>query len=126
MNELKLFRKTDAVIAAAVLCVCAVLLLVSRAGRDGTVTAQIICDGEVYCEYELSAQTETFTVSPKEGVVITFDGGSVFFSESGCKGKQCISAGRLTKAGQSAVCLPENVLITLKGKSAPSADAITY
>ena len=51
-------------------------------------------------------------------VTLTRDGVSV--TESDCPGQDCVHTGRITRAGQSIVCLPEQVIVTLEGKtSAP-------
>ena len=51
-------------------------------------------------------------------VTLTKDGVSV--TESDCPGQDCVHTGRITRAGQSIVCLPEQVVVTLEGKtSAP-------
>ena len=55
--------------------------------------------------------------------VVTISDGSAFFSSATCPGKDCVHAGRLTKAGQLAVCLPNGVTLRIVGSEA-DVDAI--
>ena len=51
-------------------------------------------------------------------------GGRARIACSDCPDKSCVNCGWLTHAGQSAVCLPNAVSLTLTGGDAP--DAVIY
>jgi len=63
----------------------------------------------------------TFTL-PKTDMTIKVESSQAYISESSCKCKTCIGFGKLTKAGQSAVCLPNRVTVTIEGEG--DVDAI--
>ena len=48
----------------------------------------------------------------------------VRFAESDCPDQVCVRSGLLTRAGQSAVCLPNRVIVRLTGAQAPAVDAV--
>ena len=120
-NKLKrFFRPADIIIIAVLLIVSALLLLIPKkeAGK-----AVIIKDGEVISETDLTKITEPYTVTLDGGIEILFEKNAVSFVSSDCANKLCIHAGKLTKAGDTAVCLPNKTLIRIKGKTVN--DAVT-
>ena len=46
---------------------------------------------------------------------IQVDSGGVCVTRSDCPGQDCVHTGRITRSGQSIVCLPEQVVIQLTG-----------
>ena len=65
----------------------------------------------------LDRLTEELTV-PVEGtyhLTVTLDKTGVRVSESDCPGRDCVHTGVITRAGQSIVCLPEQVVVQLSG-----------
>lgn len=72
--------------------------------KDGKLVAALPIDKDI--EYKV-----------EDSVKVTIENGFAFISQSNCKCKTCIGFGKLSKAGQTAVCLPQKVTIELFGKS---------
>lgn len=51
------------------------------------------------------------------GMTIEISKGSAYISQSSCRCKTCQSFGKLSKSGQTAICLPSQVRVELSGKS---------
>ncbi len=119
----KIVRPADLIVVAAVLAVAAVLWAV-LAHLTGA-TAQIVCGGEIVETVDLSAVKEAYDVTLDNGVVIRVEPGAICFAASGCANQLCVHTGRLTKAGQSAACLPNKTLIRITGKDRRAPDALT-
>ena len=66
---------------------------------------------------------ETVTIDGSVRNTIEIDGRSVRFSESTCPDQVCVRTGTLTRAGQTAVCLPNRVIVRLRGGE-PEVDAV--
>lgn len=116
----KLIRPADAAIIAVLLAVAAVLTLFpgKEAGK-----AEIVKDGELLYSIDLSDVKESYTLSPDAGVTVLVEHGAIAFTASDCPNKLCVNTGKLTKAGDTAVCLPHKILIRITGKT--SLDAMT-
>ena len=117
----------DAAVLAAVLALAAAVFFFSRGNGGARVLAEIIVDGQTVYEYDLREITEEQTLELTNGVAVEITPGGIRFVSSFCKGKDCVRCGLLTKAGQSAVCVPAKTVITLEGvpeKDAP--DAMSY
>ena len=122
-DKRRFFRPADGIAVAALLAVAAVLWAV-LAHLDGT-TAEILCGGELVTSVDLSAVKETYDVTLDNGVTITVEPGAIYFAASDCANQLCVRTGKLTKAGQSAVCLPHKTLIRITGKDRRGPDALT-
>ena len=93
--------------------------------RGETLTATVKHRGQVAAQVALSTLTEEkkITIDGQYHLTVTLTKDGVSVTESDCPGQDCVHTGRITRAGQSIVCLPEQVIVTLEGKT-PSADVI--
>ncbi|MBR5409450.1 MAG: NusG domain II-containing protein [Clostridia bacterium] len=118
-------RVWDFVILAALALAALVIFLVFRAPAGGTLTARVTADGETLYEIDLGTVTEEQTLTLENGVVIALYPDGAKIVSSPCKGHDCVRAGKLTRAGQCAVCLPEKTVLLLTGAPGGGPDAIT-
>ena len=81
------------------------------------VTVTITHRGALIQTIRLTGLTETKTVAIDGDyhLEIQVDSGGVCVTRSDCPGQDCVHTGRITRSGQSIVCLPEQVVIQLTG-----------
>ena len=113
------------------LVVCAVLLLAALLGariwfapaRDGERCAVVTVDGVVVerlpfrmaeREYQNNGYTVHITVSP-DGVRV---------DRADCPTQDCVRTGTVSRAGQSIVCLPARIVVTVEGAADAGFDVI--
>ena len=73
----------------------------------------------------LSDFTEATVTSRGYTLHIAAEGGAVSVTDSDCPTQDCVHTGAISRAGQSIVCLPAQVVVHLEGASVPDApDAI--
>ena len=100
---------------AAVLILLSILFLTSR--TDGT-TAQIILDGEVIREIDLSRVDESYSFVVDDGSGgtnrVVVEPGRICVSEANCPDGICISQGWLSDQDVPIVCLPHRLIIKIK------------
>lgn len=119
----KLFGRTDLIIIVCVL-ILSLLLFIPNLFNNDTLTAQIYVDGEITQEIDLGTVGERYTVTAADDIEITVDKNKICFSYAECKDKLCVKSGWLSKKGHTAACLPERVVITIKGTD--KTDMMTY
>lgn len=124
MKDKKLFAKGD-LIAAAVVIIIALLLFIPGLLKKDRLVAEVYCDGETVEVIDLTAVEKAYTFSPKKGAEITVENGRIRFSSAVCRDKLCVNSGWLDKNGQTAACLPERIVICIKGSDA-APDMLTY
>lgn len=114
---------------AALVAALAVLSAVWYYGgleSSGPLTATILHRGQVVQTVRLDRLTEELTV-PVEGIyhlTVTLDKTGVRVAESDCPGQDCVHTGTITRAEQSIVCLPEQVVVQLTGGGGGGPDAV--
>ena len=95
---------------------------------QGTV-AVVEQNGQEVARRELSQLTgpETLFLTGENGVevTITFTPQGAAVTASTCPDQVCVQTGQLTRAGESAICLPARVTLRLEG-GGDSVDATVY
>ena len=72
-------------------------------------------------------QDKKFTVKGYLGVTeVEVDQGRIRFLQSPCRGKHCIHAGWLSRAGDFVACLPNHLTIQVFSENNEQFDAISY
>lgn len=110
----------DALVVLAVLLLA--LLLAARqyfaAKTAGELTVEVSIDGETVERCALS--TYEGGVYESRGYTLTVEAadGAVRVSESDCPNQDCVHSGAISRAGQSVVCLPARIAVTLEGAAA--------
>lgn len=122
---MKFASKRDMIVIAAIIAAGAVLWLIFGGlfAGEGSV-AEIYYRTELVQTVELqSGKSETFSIDQLPNVVFTvFPDGSIAFTESDCRDKICVNAGKQHLAGQFAACLPNQVYIKIISKDAGNTD----
>ena len=121
---MKLFRKNDIIVIAAVAVIALILFIPSLFKKD-KLTALIYVDGKVIEEIQLDSVNDAYTFSPKNGTEIEVQNGKIRFVSAVCRDKLCVNSGWLDRNGQTAACLPERIVISIKGGDG-SPDMLTY
>ncbi len=128
--ERRLFERRELLFVLAAALAAVIWLLISRSGPGGT-RAVVERDGEIVLSRELGGlnEPETVEIAGANGVTLTVelsrDGARV--KEADCPDGTCRRTGLITRAGESAVCLPGRVVVRLEGpKTDRSLDAETY
>lgn len=120
----KYFRFWDLLpLALIILVLTAGVVSLFASSFSDKITAVISVDSKEYCRVVLSDVESPYDlvvpVDDKEVIVhITSD--SVCIKDSPCPDKLCVNTGKLTKSGQSAVCLPMRVSVSLVSESGVS------
>ncbi len=117
--------KGDIILIASVVLLSAVLFALSFFGSSQDLTAEIYVGGEKAHSIFLSEVTESYTVRENYcELLIEKDG--VTFVYSDCGDKLCVKKGKLTKQGDTMACVPEKVVVILKGTDNKNIDAVVY
>lgn len=96
-------------------------------GKSDNVTAQIIKDKKVIYSIKLNELDKpvAFEVEDKYINYITAEKGRIHFLSSNCPDEVCVHKGWISRSGQTAVCLPNGVIVKIIGQSKNSdTDAI--
>lgn len=121
----KLFKKADAFLAAALIIAGFASLLVLRRG-DGSDSITVTVSGEVYGVYSLKKDRE-ITVATEYGTnVITVEDGKAYVSESDCAGHDCMNFAPIDGPGETIMCLPHRLIVSVGGEAEEEVDAVVF
>lgn len=127
LRSRSLFSRRDLPVFALALLALALALIPRFTAAPGR-TAVLLVDGQTVATRDLSRLTgpETLTVAGENGITATveFSPGGARVSASTCPDKTCVRAGLLTRAGETAVCLPGRIVLRIDGPG--DLDAETY
>ena len=113
-HTIKKYRLDIIVIAALLIFSLSVLLIINLTRKDGA-TVTVTLDGVTVAEYSLS----------KDGVyslnggtnILTIENGTARMSESSCPDHICENKGKIKYVGQTIVCLPNKLTVTVTGEA---------
>ena len=125
--ELK-FNRRDALVAAAVVALAVVTALLFYGPRTGAgqLTAVITQHGQTVRTVALTGLDKELVIPLDDGtyhLTVRVSGDAAYIADSDCPGQDCVHTGAITRAGQSIVCLPAQVVISLVG-AASDVDAV--
>ncbi|MCL2494074.1 MAG: NusG domain II-containing protein [Oscillospiraceae bacterium] len=101
-------KRGDILIALALLALAGLALLLRPSGAGG-----VYVNGE--------AVSGSVTINE---VVIEVDGSRARVTDSPCRDKLCVHAGWLDRPGDVAVCLPQRVIVEIRGTARRQVDGV--
>ena len=129
--------KYDLIVVAAVLALAALLgarFWLSPAPESGTLLAVVEIDGAEVDRFALAQAAEETRTYTNNGVTLTVapcatakrdaetwtqtETAGVRVVSSDCPTQDCVHTGQISRAGQSIVCLPAHIVVTLAGTDA--------
>ena len=111
MTDIPFIKKRDILILSAIFILCISFLILPKLFESGK-TAEISIDGEIVKTVLLSKddtfKLNSFTIDVRDGAICVLD--------SPCHDKICVHTGYISKPSQTIVCLPERLIIKIKGE----------
>ena len=114
-------RKTVCILIVVLIVFGALLgLLFIKGGKIAGSVACIYSNGKLIKTIELKSEDDyTFEVKSENGGVNTIQvkDGKIGVISADCPDKICVNTGKITKAGESVICVPAHVSVTVEGES---------
>ncbi len=123
MNIFRIIKKSDIILAAALILVCTLLTFVSVSVPEDPGSSAVVVvtkDGELFESCGLFEEKIIDTGSNR----IVVENGEVYMASSDCKNRICVRQGRISRPGQSIICIPNRIVIEIKGGES-GYDAVT-
>ena len=117
-------RKNDILLAALVIALAALLWFGLRLTRSEGAYVLVTVDGEIFGEYPLDEDTEIRIGEGEEFNLLVIKGGEAHIAEASCPDKLCVNQGKISFDGQSLICLPNKVVVEVKGGEQSDYDAV--
>ena len=120
----KLFKKGDIAVILVILAAAAAFWFFTSRQTD-KLEAVITVDGTVIETIDLATVDgkRLIELDTEPKVVIAAEKGAIYFEKSACEDKLCVNCGKLSKKGDTAVCLPAKTVVTVSGSD---VDVMTW
>ena len=102
--------KNDLILLLAIVILAGVIFAVSTATKSAGSTVLITLNGSTYAEVSLSEDAE---IDVDGLLTVVIDGGEVYVCESTCPDGLREGMGKISKSGESIVCLPNGVVVKI-------------
>ena len=115
-NEGRFLARNDVIFIAILLIVCAVGMFYLFVLRDSGNTVKVMVDGEIYGTYSLSDNITEDIITGDNGTNINrfvISDGKVYMENASCPDGICVAHRAIFRDGESIVCLPNKVVITV-------------
>ena len=113
MTKKKMRHKADIILILSLFIVSLLLVILMLASRAEGAGVEVTVDGVLVATYSLSAEGE-WDIGDTNTIVIA--DGCVYMKEAVCPTGSCIRTGKIRYVGESIVCLPNKVTVTIVGE----------
>ncbi len=107
----------DFIVIAIFLAVGVVIALVLFLGQHKGATVKVSVDGDIIKTFPLDTDT-TYEIQGVNGGtnLLVIEDKKAYIEEASCPDGLCINMGKIDSAGQSIVCLPNKVVVSIEGE----------
>ena len=109
--------KSDFILIGSILIISliglAIIMLTAKNGK----TVKVIIDGEEKYAYNLNDNTQKIIFTGKNNEfqnTVVIENGEVFIKNANCPDKICVSHRKISKKGQTIVCLPHKLVFEVE------------
>lgn len=115
MEKKKIKRDIMLIATLIIVCVAAFLIINFVVKKDG-ITAAVKVDGNIVYMLPLE-KNASVTVEGYQGGsnTVVIENGTVYMKDADCPDKLCEKTGKISKNGETIVCLPHRVVVEIQG-----------
>lgn len=81
-------------------------------------------NGTEYARYNLSEDREILVENGDNSNLVIIKDGRVIVSESTCKNQVCVNHASISQSGETIVCLPNKLVVSIEGQGGGDSDAV--
>lgn len=117
-------KKTDLLLVVLALVAAVGIYLFYSAGAEKGKGVEITVDGESEAFLPLDTN-DSIRIDTEDGYnIVTVQDGKVFVTEADCRDQICVDHKKVSKTGETIVCLPHKLVVTITGDEPGDFDAV--
>lgn len=118
-------KKNDVLLIAVILSVAGVLYMYSyyNQGR-GADYVEITIDGKKYSSYSLDEDREIVIHEGEDYNKLVIKDKRIYMEEANCRDEYCVNQGVKCKNGDTIICLPHRLAVSVKKSGSKNVDVI--
>ena len=123
INRFIVKRRIDIIVIASLLLLSLIVLLVINLAKKEGAIARVEIGGEIVGEYPLDVNKE-YSLNGGTNILVIKDG-AAYMTYSECPDHTCERVGKIKFVGETIVCLPNKVSVTIIGNSDDGVDLVS-
>ena len=123
MKEFLKRKKLDIIVISAITVIAVISLLFIFLFKEAGSVCVVEVDGEIVGEYSLMLDGEFVLNGGTNTLVIS--GGEAYMINSHCPDHTCENTGKVKYVGQTIVCLPNKLSVTVRGETQGGVDLVS-
>lgn len=117
-------KKADLLLVVIVLIAAAGIYFFTSAGAEKGGGVEVTVDGESKAFLPLD-ENDSIRIDMENGYnVVTVQDGEVMVTEADCRDQICVEHKKIRKTGETIVCLPHKLVVTITGDGPGGFDAV--
>lgn len=117
-------RKNDIILFTLILVLSGLVWLGISLVRNEGAYAVVTLDGELYGTYPLNVDSEIRIGDDVQYNILVIKDGKAMITEASCPDKLCVGQGAKEYDTQSIICLPNKLVVEIKGGEESEFDAV--
>jgi hypothetical protein len=105
--------KNDILLGFGILVLALITLVVWKTTRTEGNFVNVVVDGKVTETYDLHEDNMRIIFTDNGNNVLVIDEGEVYIKSADCPDKICVNHKKISKAGETIVCLPHKLVIEI-------------
>lgn len=118
-------RKADIILFICLIALGFALAVPAVFMSDDGDVIKVTVNGKPYGTYKLSENQEVTVRESGHTNRLVIKDGKVWMAEASCRNQICVHEGKISRSGQSIVCLPNRVSVTIEKKGGAEYDAVS-
>lgn len=121
-------NKKDLILIISIIILSGIVSALFSVNHNSDIVAECVVirvNGDIYKTLSLDEDGEYKVETVYGNNIIVIKNKSVYISEADCRGNDCINEGSISRAGETIICLPHKLSITLEGDNSV-VDTVTY
>lgn len=109
--------KSDFILIGSILIIALIVLVIIVFTAKSGKTVKVIIDGKEKYAYNLNENKEEIIFTGKNNEfqnTVVIENGEVFIKSANCPDKICVSHRKISKKGQTIVCLPHKLVVEVE------------
>ena len=117
-------HKNDILLILAVIVAAGALWLYTLASRENGAEAVVTVAGEELCRMPLNEDAQLLIGEGEKTNLLVISGGTARIAEAGCPDRVCVNSGEISFGGQTVVCLPHKLVVSIEGGADSELDGV--
>lgn len=126
MNKQRM--KWDIILLLGIILAALIIWVIRGMANQGRADMVVAYQGgkEIFRYPLLEEETLTIPFGEQGYNLLVISGGAAFISDADCPDRLCVSQRMISRRGESIICLPHKLVITIDSDQEGELDAVTY